>query len=43
MARLEGLPFTKLHKRFIAIIGLAYLFDAADVALLTFVLAHIIA
>ncbi|MCA4131836.1 MFS transporter [Arthrobacter sp. M4] len=41
MARLEGLPFTRLHKRFITIIGLAYLFDAADVALLTFVLAPI--
>ncbi|MEA5456301.1 MFS transporter [Sinomonas sp. JGH33] len=41
IARLEGLPFTRLHKRVIAIVGTAYLFDAADVAILTFVLAPI--
>ncbi|WP_406633197.1 MFS transporter [Amycolatopsis sp. WGS_07] len=41
LARLEGLPFTKLHKRIVAIVATAYLVDAADVAILTFVLAPI--
>jgi putative MFS transporter len=41
VARLEGMPFTRLHKRIVAVVATAYLFDAADVAILTFVLAPI--
>lgn len=41
IARLESLPFTRVHKRIVAVVATAYLFDAADVAILTFVLAPI--
>ncbi|QYB04249.1 MFS transporter [Rhodococcus sp. USK10] len=39
--RLEGLPFTRYHRRIVAVVATAYLFDAMDVAILTFVLAPI--
>jgi putative MFS transporter len=41
IARLEALPFTRYQKRIVAVVASAYLFDAADVAILTFVLAPI--